>query len=76
LAFDKDYFSIHHSSRTSIAQHDGIHVPAANNDAVGELRPVTATVDVRVPWPNMQHAAWIRAENRVEFREDFFCHMH
>jgi hypothetical protein len=24
----------------------------------------------------MQHAARIRAENRVEFGEDFFCHRH
>lgn len=76
VAFNQDYVPVHHSSRTSIAQHDGIHSPAANNDAVRELRPVTAAVDVRVPWPNMQHAARIRAENGVEFGEDFFCHRH
>lgn len=68
---DQDYVPIHHSSRASIAQHDGIHSPAAHNDAVGELRPVTAATHVRIPWPNMQNAAQIRADKRVEFGEYF-----
>jgi hypothetical protein len=35
-----------------------------------------ARITVRVPLQNMQYAARIRAENRVEFGEDFFCHWH
>jgi hypothetical protein len=64
----------HRASRTPIAQHDGIDSLASDKYTVGELSPVAGAAHILIPWSDMQYAAWIRTEDRIEFSGDFFCH--
>jgi IS5 family transposase len=47
-----------------IAQHDGSHAPAPDDDPASGLGPITVALNVRIPRPYVQHTSGIHADKR------------